>query len=566
MTTHSLQISGLQSNTTYYFRVTSAAGEAHVATSPDPPVSPQSFQTQPSAPVLTGTIPSSPANANSPKVVGSAVAGSTVRIYAGADCSGSVIATSSALALEAGIEVAVADNSSSSSTPPPAMLPGRLRARPRSPMSRTRAPRRPRSTPSRLVPSNSSSASFAFSGTDTGGSGVASASSAAATVPPSLPAPRPQAYAGLADGSHSFEVRAVDQAGNVDATPASSTWTVDTVAPTTSIGSGPPALTQHRRRQLHLLRHRHRRLWRGVLPVPPRRRRLRCLHDAAGLLGPCRRLAYLRSPGARPGRQRRCHPCDLDMVDRHHRAQYRNRFGPAGAERTAPPPASPSPAPTPAALAWRPSSAAATAPPSLPARRRRPTRALSTARIPSKSGRSTRPATSMPPLRPRHGSIDTTAPNTAIDWAPPGLSNSAAASFTFSGTDTGGSGVASLPVPARPTQAADWGSCTSPRNLCLARRRLAYLRSPGARPGRKCRRDPGARPPGRSTPRPDHLDRLGPAEAERIAPRPASPSPAPTPTALAWCPSNAAATAPPSLAARRRRPTRGLPTARITSK
>ena len=113
VTTHNLQVSGLQSNTTYYFRVTSAAGEAHVTTSPDSLLSPQSFQTQPSAPVLTGTIPSSPANANSPKVVGSAVAGSTVRIYAGADCSGSAIATSSALALEAGIEVTVADNSTS---------------------------------------------------------------------------------------------------------------------------------------------------------------------------------------------------------------------------------------------------------------------------------------------------------------------------------------------------------------------------------------------------------------------------------------------------------------------
>ena len=41
----------------------------------------------------------------------------------------------------------------------------------------------------------------------------------------------------------------------------------------------------------------------------------------------------------------------------------------------------------------------------------------------------------------------------------------ASASFTFSGTDTGGSGVASLPVPARLDQAADWGTCTSPQSL-----------------------------------------------------------------------------------------------------
>ena len=97
----------------------------------------------------------------------------------------------------------------------------------------------------------------------------------------------PQAYSGLADGSHTFEVRAIDQAGNVDATPAS-----------------------------------------------------------------------------------------LHLDDRHHRADHLDRLGPAGSERI-----------------------------------------------------------------------------------------SASASFTFSGTDTGGSGVASFQCRLDSTQAADWGSCTSPRNL-----------------------------------------------------------------------------------------------------
>ena len=49
----------------------------------------------------------------------------------------------------------------------------------------------------------------------------------------------PQPYGGLSDGSHTFEVRAIDLAGNVDATPASQTWTIDTVAPTVSIDSYP---------------------------------------------------------------------------------------------------------------------------------------------------------------------------------------------------------------------------------------------------------------------------------------------------------------------------------------
>jgi hypothetical protein len=49
----------------------------------------------------------------------------------------------------------------------------------------------------------------------------------------------PASYSDLTSTAHTLQVRAIDLAGNVDDTPASRTWTVDTVAPDTSVVSGP---------------------------------------------------------------------------------------------------------------------------------------------------------------------------------------------------------------------------------------------------------------------------------------------------------------------------------------
>ena len=49
----------------------------------------------------------------------------------------------------------------------------------------------------------------------------------------------------LSDGSHTFQVRAVDSSGNTDPTPATDSFGVDTVAPPISLDSQPPALSNN---------------------------------------------------------------------------------------------------------------------------------------------------------------------------------------------------------------------------------------------------------------------------------------------------------------------------------
>jgi hypothetical protein len=87
-------------------------------------------------------------------------------------------------------------------------------------------------------PSNESSASFEFVSSETGSTFECSLDGAAFA-----PCTSPKAYAGLANGSHAFSVRATDSSGKTDASPASYTWTVDLTAPETTITSSPPDST-----------------------------------------------------------------------------------------------------------------------------------------------------------------------------------------------------------------------------------------------------------------------------------------------------------------------------------
>jgi hypothetical protein len=83
-------------------------------------------------------------------------------------------------------------------------------------------------------PSNSSSATFTFTGSDTGGSGLAGfqcqLDGAGFTTCTS-----PHNYNGLGDGSHTFQVRALDGFGNTDPTPAGYAWSIDATAPTVAV-------------------------------------------------------------------------------------------------------------------------------------------------------------------------------------------------------------------------------------------------------------------------------------------------------------------------------------------
>jgi hypothetical protein len=54
----------------------------------------------------------------------------------------------------------------------------------------------------------------------------------------------PEVLDSLADGTHTFDVKATDVAGNTDASAASRTFTVDTIAPDASIDSGPTGPTK----------------------------------------------------------------------------------------------------------------------------------------------------------------------------------------------------------------------------------------------------------------------------------------------------------------------------------
>jgi dienelactone hydrolase len=202
----------------------------------------------PSSPTFTDTDPDSPADDTTPLIKGTAPAGSTVDIYDNASCSGSPVATGTAAAFASpGLEATVPTDSTTgfwgtatdgSATPSACST---------STISYTH--QTPTSEPDTQIDSgpagvsNDNDPEFTFSSPGT------PAATFECRLDPAGPGGwtacvSPQAYTDLADGEHTFEVRAVD-AGVPDPTPASSTFSIDATAPAapvlTSTDPGSPA-------------------------------------------------------------------------------------------------------------------------------------------------------------------------------------------------------------------------------------------------------------------------------------------------------------------------------------
>ena len=94
--------------TTFYANATNSWGASACSTTS---VSYTEDSTPPAKPTLTATSPASPANNNSPKVIGSAEAGSTIKLYVNNTCTSAVAATGTAAAFASpGLGVSVSDN------------------------------------------------------------------------------------------------------------------------------------------------------------------------------------------------------------------------------------------------------------------------------------------------------------------------------------------------------------------------------------------------------------------------------------------------------------------------
>jgi len=183
----------------------------------------------PEPPTFTGTSPVSPANDNSPSVQGNAPAGSTVALYTNATCTGSAAGTDSAANFASpGIAVSVPDNSTTTFHAVATDAADHSSVCSPTSISYTEDSTPPDTsiTSGPLGPTKDSTPTFGFTSTETGSSFECKVEG---TMFVSCTSPKTTAV--LADGAHTFYVRATDQADNTDGTPAHRSFKVDTHAP-----------------------------------------------------------------------------------------------------------------------------------------------------------------------------------------------------------------------------------------------------------------------------------------------------------------------------------------------
>jgi Ca2+-binding RTX toxin-like protein len=179
----------------------------------------------PTPPTFSSTAPASPANDNSPKIVGTAASGTTVRLYKTSDCSGAPMASGGAATFASpGLTVSVADDTTTvfhaTATDGASNV---------SDCSSTTITYAEDSTPPDTTITagptgtiNDATPSFEFSSSESGSDFACRVDSESFA-----PCSSTHTTAALTDGAHSFEVRATDQAGNVDPSPASRAFNVE---------------------------------------------------------------------------------------------------------------------------------------------------------------------------------------------------------------------------------------------------------------------------------------------------------------------------------------------------
>jgi hypothetical protein len=240
-------------NTTTVFRATATDAAGNTSTCSSSSITYQENSGGLAAPTFTGTSPASPANNNAPKILGTAPAGSTVNLYTNAACTGGAVGTDTAANFASpGITVAVGDNTTTTfyatatnvttsacsptfvtyvedSNPPAASID---------------------SGPSGVT--NDATPTFTFSSEPGAAFQCSVDNSAPAFGACSGPGNSHTPSAALPDGSYSFRVRAIDQAGNIGAE-ATRNFTIvsptglDLTPPQTIITRGPKKKTRKRK-------------------------------------------------------------------------------------------------------------------------------------------------------------------------------------------------------------------------------------------------------------------------------------------------------------------------------